>query len=392
MRAGSLFVLGLVALTACGNEQAKSPLDEQVVGEDYAGGDAEQAGQQAAAPQPPAPMWPRRFAVGDTTFATYEPQIDSWANGELKGRIAVEAFASGSATPVYGIAWFEARTHPGQAADSVAIEDVRVVRATFPTAKERDSKYLDALRSVDLLDTRSTTVARLEAQRAYGAKRESAGAEQVKNDPPRVLVVERATQLVLVDGDPRWREQNGIQRVINTRALILRDHDSIYVWVGDRWFKSRTIDGTYQPADTIPTAVGAAKTSLEGSPNVDLLTDAPQGTSVVVATKPTELIESRGAPVFETIPGTALSYVSNSDSDVLREGAGATYVLLSGRWFRAASLQGPWTFVAADKVPAAFHEIPRNHREARVLASLPGTAEAEAAGIAGMFTKWSAKK
>jgi hypothetical protein len=53
-----------------------------------------------------------------------------------------------------------------------------------------------------------------------------------------------------------------------------------------------------------------------------------------------------------------------------------TYILLSGRWFRASTLQGPWTFASLD-LPADFQQIPANGPAADVLSSVPGTPEAD---------------
>jgi hypothetical protein len=57
------------------------------------------------------------------------------------------------------------------------------------------------------------------------------------------------------------------------------------------------------------------------------------------------------------------------------------YVVLSGRWFRAKSLDGPWSFVAPNRLPSDFSKIPETHPEADVLASVPGTAAANEAVI-----------
>ena len=56
--------------------------------------------------------------------------------------------------------------------------------------------------------------------------------------------------------------------------------------------------------------------------------------------------------------------------------AKATYILLGGRWFRASSLQGPWTFASND-LPMEFQQIPEDNPAADVLSSVPGTPEAD---------------
>src|SRR5207253_22125 len=59
-----------------------------------------------------------------------------------------------------------------------------------------------------------------------------------------------------------------------------------------------------------------------------------------------------------------------------------TYVLISGRWFRARSLDGPWAHVAPERLPADFAKIPENHPKGRVLTSVAGTPQARQAVIA----------
>jgi hypothetical protein len=57
--------------------------------------------------------------------------------------------------------------------------------------------------------------------------------------------------------------------------------------------------------------------------------------------------------------------------------ANQQYVLLSGRWFRSATKEGPWTFVRPDSLPAIFREIPPASDIGGVRASVAGTEEAE---------------
>jgi len=263
-----------------------------------------------------------------------------------------------------------------------------VSRVHFPTAKDKEPEYLEALRGADVIEAKTITIDRLEHEVRYGASHQPVPAQSVKNDPPKVLCSAKPVVLVLVDGAPQYRDDGGVRRVINTRALVFtHPNGATYTWAGDRWFSASSVDGTYTAAQSVPPEVEAAKKRLQGSSNVELFTEAiarvRDGASVIVATKPTELIETRGAPVYEPIQGTTVSWVRNTDADVLRDDTSQqTYVLLSGRWFRAASLEGPWTYVAGRDLPAAFRNVPQGHREARVLASIPGTPQSEESIIA----------
>jgi len=58
------------------------------------------------------------------------------------------------------------------------------------------------------------------------------------------------------------------------------------------------------------------------------------------------------------------------------------YTLLAGRWYRAASLSGPWTFVPANALPADFARIPKGSPAGVILPSVAGTPQAQEALIA----------
>jgi hypothetical protein len=88
-------------------------------------------------------------------------------------------------------------------------------------------------------------------------------------------------------------------------------------------------------------------------------------------------------PDFKPIRGTALQYAADSDNQLFyhtRERE--AYLLLSGRWYKASSLKGPWSHVAPRDLPADFARIPPGSPQAIVLASVPGTREAELAVLA----------
>ena len=85
-----------------------------------------------------------------------------------------------------------------------------------------------------------------------------------------------------------------------------------------------------------------------------------------------------GEPKYTPLPGNELLYVSNTESDLfLHIDSASYYILLSGRWYNAASLDGPWAFVAPKDLPRAFAAIPASSPKGSVLAHVAGTVEAE---------------
>ena len=95
------------------------------------------------------------------------------------------------------------------------------------------------------------------------------------------------------------------------------------------------------------------------------------------ATKPAELIVLDGAPQLEAIANTQLSSVTNTDEDLFFYKPDQSYYFLtSGRWFRAKSLDGPWSW-AGTNLPEDFRKIPEDSDHGDVLASVPGTSQAQ---------------
>ncbi len=89
---------------------------------------------------------------------------------------------------------------------------------------------------------------------------------------------------------------------------------------------------------------------------------------IIVSTVPAELIQSNGEADFSPIKGTGLLYMTNTNNDVFMNIADQQYyVLLSGRWYKSASLKGPWTYTPSNKLPDDFAKIPDDSEKARCI-------------------------
>ena len=102
-----------------------------------------------------------------------------------------------------------------------------------------------------------------------------------------------------------------------------------------------------------------------------------------VATRPTELVVFDGAPDWVPIETTNLLYVTNTTGNVFIDTTNqVTYVLVSGRWFSAPDLNGPWTHVPGKSLPPDFANVPDGSPKENMKASVPGTPQAASAVIA----------
>src|SRR5258708_1352012 len=208
------------------------------------------------------------------------------------------------------------------------------------------------------------------------------------NVPPRIIFTTTPARLILIDGVPVYRPVPGteLQRIINTRPLILRDSSGMcYLKILDGWMEAYSLDsGSWSVSGVPPEGGAAALRQAVASGTVDLLdevattnpsarhrlTDATAPT-VVISTTTTVLIVTDGPMAFATIDGTSLQYVANTSSDVFREPTDQElYLLTSGGWFRSWKPEGPWRSVASSELPADFARIPDGSPKARVKASI----------------------
>ena len=345
--------------------------------------------------------WPREAMEGDRTFTVYQPQIEQWDGTRLHARAAVSVESAASPLQHFGVVWFSARAEVDKVNRLVALADFRVDKVVFPSEPDRAAEYQKVLErrlpremSRISLDRVQAALAITEAQRGGAAK-----PQPVKNDPPRVIVSTTPALLVLVDGKPVLRQVEGLSmslhRVVNTWALVLVDQKGgkHYLRAVGRWFEASTLDGPWSFAARPPAALDAAMQTVEKSQRVNLLENPgpevkdaiARGVlpTVYVSTVPAELIQTLGRPDYEPIEGTDLLHVANSSANIVLDPADQRhYALLSGRWFRSASLaEGPWEYVPHDKLPAAFASIPETHPRGAVLASVPSTPQAKEALI-----------
>ena len=346
--------------------------------------------------QAPDAAWPRERKAADGSLVTvYQPQVETWKDNRLTGRAAIAVLRPGEQEPQFGVIELEARADVDKEADVATLRAVRIVKGSFPGLPQAQAdQYLAKLRAALPKDGWPVSVKSLQANLAITQARSKG--KPVKNDPPAVLFRRSPTLLVLVDGEPARREAKGltgIERVINTQALIAYQPASslYYMWALGRWWQAKEVTGEWTAAASPPGDLEYLRASLtdrydpvdgkkeDGKP-VFGEGVVPQ---LVVATKPTELLQSNGDPQFSPIPGTQLLYMSNSPNDIFNHLASQQYfVLISGRWFASKSLNGPWTHVAGKSLPADFARIPPEHAAADVLVSVPNTQQAREAVVA----------
>jgi len=354
---------------------------------------------QAQAPAPDV-AWPRQAKGADGTVITvYQPQLERWAENNLSGRAAVSVARPGEKEPHYGVIELSARSEIDKSSDLVTLSSVRITKSSFPGVSPEDAeKFLATLRASVTKQSWPVSAQALQANLAIAQARSQKGLP-VKNDPPQILFRTAPSMLVVVDGEPALREMKdapGLQRIINTTALIFFEKSSSTYSLRalGRWWQAPALGGEWKSGPLMLASLDKPREALDkqydplegkdadGKP----LFEPGVTPQIILATKPTELLQSKGEPKLSPIPRTDLLYVANSRNDIfLVLGAQTYYVLISGRWFTAKALAGPWSFVPGKSLPADFAKIPADHPMADVLASVPGTTQAREAAIANQI-------
>lgn len=321
--------------------------------------------------------WPRAHTADGVTITVYAPEVVSVVGTNVRARGAF-SLSGQSSGMVFGAATFSAEFEPVSGTElrlsRIEIEAIRLPDSLMQHQDTVVSLLRNAIASWDL----RTTKAELQSVQ-NGRSSSGIVAADLKNEPPVILVRERPALLVVLDGEASLKtvENTPYQYVQNTAVPILFDPSTkrYYLPNGDDWYETADLMGAWKTADRVPPEIAKLVSNQDRTQESTV-----HDLEVVVATVPTELIAFNGAPEWKPLVGTELLYASNTESSVFTEVAsGAMYVLLSGRWFRASQLRGPWTFVASADLPASFAQIPEGGSKAEVRSAVAGTVEAEEA-------------
>lgn len=348
--------------------------------------------------------WPRTVSANGINTTIYQPQLDSWNDRDLKAHLALAVTFAGDKTPTYGVMNIEATTLVDRPSRTVHIDHVDRLDVKFPSTPDREAPFLGSMKDALIADIGLISLDRLEAAVAITQAEHRGQAQPVENTPPRIIFAKRAAMLLYIDGEPHWTPvaQTPLEQVLNTRVLLLRDKaDRYYLHFLDGYMTADNLNGPWRIAKHGPAGSAIAEQQAKENQQVDLLVGQPgddgknaslqklaadEVPDIYIATQPTELLVTKGEPDYVPMPGTDLLYVDNTTGNIFKSLRDQqNYVLLSGRWFKAPSLDGPWTYVPYKELPADFARIDDDSPKENVKASVPGTPQAREAVIANQI-------
>ena len=333
-----------------------------------------------------ATSWPQELTGNKGTIVIYQPQPEKLVGNILTGRAAMQLEPKDNKEPVFGVFWFSATIETDRSTNSVILDQIKVLKVRWPESKDSDEAAFTMFVEQELQHSSFTSsLSKLTATLA-SAQDVKESLDNIKNDPPIIIFKNKLAVLLSYDGDPIFKdiENSPYQRALNTQFAVVKEKNKnkYFLTNGTLWYQSSNelgpwIETNYPPADLKK----MIETDLQSGSDKKATTSAPAKIpAVVTATKPTELVVSDGKPDWLSLAGGKLLYVKNTETPWLRELAtGDMYLLLSGRWFKSKSEQGPWLFVRADKLPKSFQDIPPESDLGGLRSSVAGTDEANEA-------------
>lgn len=189
---------------------------------------------------------------------------------------------------------------------------------------------------------------------------------------PQIFYSNRPAEIILFDGRPVYAKIPGTQLVYSTNTssylFLYTATNQYYYLTGGRWFSANSLQGPWSfatldlPADFahIPSS-SPASVILASVPGTDeakdavLLAQIPTTMTVSPSAASNVKVTYGGNPQFAPIPGTSLSYATNTQDKVIQVGD-VYYLCLQGVWFMSVASQGPWT--VAGSVPQVIYTIP----------------------------------
>jgi len=327
--------------------------------------------------------WPRDLQLESGVLTIYQPQVDDMEKDVVTFRAAMSFKAAGSDEPVFGAAWMKSRIQTDREERTVTLISLAVTDARFPEGSENvkgefEQAIKTGLPNWDLTFSLDDLLTSLEA-----SEEQVAAANNLNMDPPEIIYRDHPALLIMIDGDPVLREieNSPYKAVINTPYPLIVDTKtgSHYLNAAKNvWYESGKVTGPYRYAANPPADVARMvdQSEIEDSEEKVTAENAPE---IVISTVPAELVVTVGKAEFKPLVGDLL-VIGNSDSDIFMDVAGQRYyIVLSGRWYRAPAMQGPWAYVESDELPAAFQDIPTESEQAGSRVYVAGTDEAREA-------------
>jgi hypothetical protein len=332
--------------------------------------------------------WPKEIPLDNGGRITiYQPQPENLKGNLLSARAAVSISKSATDEPTFGAIWFDATLQTDKDSRTATLESMNVKEAKFPGIQDQQQllQYTQTLQGQipnwNLrfpLDELLTSI----------QQTQQLNDPNLKNDAPNIMYRTRPSTLVIIDGEPKLQldKDLNMQKVVNSPSIILQNPDDnlFYLYGGGLWYNSNNILNGWNYVKFLPARIQQVDAQIQqkqkDSDENNVANKPTTPSDIIVSTQPAELIQTEGEPTYQSIAGTSLLYANNSLNDIFKDiNTQKNYILVSGRWYTSNTLNGGWTYVPADQLPADFAKIPEGSEKDGVLSSVAGTSAANEA-------------
>ncbi len=330
--------------------------------------------------------WPKEIPLnGGGRVTIYQPQPENLQGSNLFLRAPVSVRETAKSEPIFGVFWANAQLNTDKGSRTATLQTLNVSRIKIPDIKD-NSKLMQVSSLLESEIPKWDLTMSLDELLTSIRSEQQVRDMNLNNKPPEIIYRTKPSMLVIMDGEPRLQEDKDLhmQRVVNSPNLIVQNPTDkrYYLYGGNFWYSSNNVKGAYLVNKNLPATIQAIDADLKSKEKNDSLQKVsnPVPLEVIVRTEPAELIQTDGPITYKNVQGTSLLYADNSLEDIFKNiNDNQTYVLLAGRWYKSASLNGPWTYVPSDELPPDFAKIPDGSEKDGVLASVAGTPAAEEA-------------
>lgn len=327
--------------------------------------------------------WPIKYTSDVGVATVYQPQLETFKDNRLTGRAAVSVLLKKEKTPWFGAVWMMGRVSTDRDTGLVTVNSVEVTDVKAPETSPDGFAKLKQFLSEHLTQSQFTIPLAQLTNSLEGMGKTAAGDPRLSSAPPEILFRTKPAVLLIMDGDPKTQpiSDGALLQVVNTAEVLVQVSTAspYFLWTDDGWIGADKLEGPWSIAQEVPGPVEELGKKLAA--NAPESKKEKKGTNVppevIIRQGPAELFVSKGKPQFEPLKGVSVLHVANSDQDILMDiKSQDIYVVASGRWFKSKKTDGPWTYVASDKLPEEFSIIPPDSPRAGVLPFIAGTPEA----------------
>ncbi len=343
----------------------------------------------SGSPVQAAAVWPTTKTINGYTLTAYQPQATSWENyKKLTANMAVSIVGPDKKTN-YGVVALTADTSADADAGTVVVSNIQVASTSFPTLTADQQKKLDAFIRSRALDPGNRVVPFNTIVLSLKSNEQPAPRQvNINTTPPKIFYSEKPAILVSFDGKPTFSQIKGVTGdltfAVNTNWNVFKSGSSYYLLNSTYWLQAAAINGPWKAAGKLPAVFSQLPSDSNWESVRAQLSAAPPAASAIptvwISEGQAEAIVVNGPPKAVAIANTSLAYIENTDAALFYDKSNKQYYYLtSGRWFATSDPSaGKWTF-AGKNLPSDFAKIPADGPRGWVLASVPGTPQAQAA-------------